>query len=95
MKKYFEWLFTSNRQYHCLFMLILALPLCLLFGWCSAIVTSIIVAGALEFKDVQHGTAIPFSIKNIKNMNWKCFDLLDFAATVLGGFIGTLIIMIL
>lgn len=74
----FKWLIESNRLYHVAIGFIAAI-----FG---TIIGAIEVATAMEGKDCHH------AIENAGLPPWKwsfrCFDWLDWTATVWGGLIG-------
>ena len=95
---------NSNRNYHFIFMMIISFVL-MIFNYIiqtpvvSSIVNSFIVccviACSLEFKDVCYHSTVNFSFKNLKKMNWKDnFDLIDIAATIIGGIFGIIISLI-
>ena len=92
IKEIIKIMFGSNRLYHFLLM-ILPSFICSLIcqNILCGILVSLGVASALEFKDVLWTSKCKFSIKNIKLLNWKNFDLLDFCMTLLGGCVAATI----
>lgn len=79
-----KWLKESNRFYHLLIGFV-----CALFG---TIIGACEVACAMEGKDCQHDTmnaGLP-----IWKWSFRCWDWLDWLATMLGGAIGQIIQLI-
>ena len=72
------WLFESNRTKH----LILAVPI----GFIFTILCVLGVASGMEFKDVAHDK--DNARLGILDWSWKCWDWLDWTATMIGGLIG-------
>lgn len=79
----FKWLKESNRNYHFL----LAIP----FGLFFTMLCVLGLAIGMEVKDVQLGNYG----KDIKEWDWKYWDWLDFLATILGGFVGQIILSLI
>lgn len=85
-------LLGSNRIWHIALMIIPSLITCLLCNSAmSGLITSLAVAGSLEFKDVLWSSKCSFSLLNINKLNWKNFDWIDFLFTVIGGGLGVLV----
>jgi hypothetical protein len=85
IKQILHGLSQSHRSHH----LVGGFLVGLFFGF-GAVVC---VAGALEFKDVQHdGWNQPeWAGKNPLKWRWKSWDWVDFACTVAGGLVGSVL----
>lgn len=82
-KQFFHWIWQSHRGWH----IVCGLLVGLVFGF-GAVVC---VAGALEFKDVQHDRLNTRLGLKFKRWIWRAWDWVDFACTVAGGLLGSLV----
>lgn len=63
----------------------------LVLGLVCGLDAAVAVAGAMEFKDCQHCRLnSPYSI-DFRRWDWRAWDWWDFAVTVVGGVIGSVI----
>ena len=83
IKQFFHDLSKSHRSHHVAGGFLVGL----VFGF-GAVVC---VAGALEFKDVQHDRLNTRLDMKFKRWIWRSWDWVDFACTVAGGLLGSLV----
>lgn len=85
------WITSSHHLQHILGGFAIGFISDLTDNFLCGIETTILVAAALEVKDVLWTSKCEGLIRNILKWNWENFDFNDFAATSIGGTVGIII----
>lgn len=96
IKEVLEDIFGSNRLWHLGLMIIPSFVSVLVTKTViCGIIVSIATASSLELKDVLWSSKCKFSIKTINQLNWKNWDWLDWLFTMIGGYNGAMIYLLI